>query len=191
MNTRNGGRSSRAGGLFLIVAACATAFVASGCATMAGRPTSPLTAKREVPGVVLCTSERTSGGGIRIIGQVDPGIYPITRAAIEYRIAGASEAPPTAPDATGRLALPGARSEQVKYQKGAKSVAYSIDADAVRNLRDKVIWYRWLVTYDRGGSPRIDATDVHRTSAEEAGLPRAVGAPGPDTSVALPVTRRR
>lgn len=183
--------STRSPGALIVVAMFASLVVAAGCATMAGRPSAPLDVKRENPGVVLSTSERTAAGGIRIIGRLDPGIHPITRASIEYRLAGPSDAPPTSPDPSGRLALAGARSEQVRYEKGSKEVVYAIDPRAVRNLGDKVIWYRWIITYNRGGSAKADVTDVLRTSAEEAGLPRSVTTPGPDTSVALPTTGRR
>jgi hypothetical protein len=99
--------------------------------------------------------------------------------------------PATADDSGKRLELAGARSQKVNYRKGAREVVYTIDADAARGLRGKVLWYRWIITYDKGGSARTDATEVHRTSLEEAGLPRAADAPGPDASVALPTTHRR
>ena len=173
----------------LLLLAAATGLV-SGCATMSGKQTSPLTTRREIPGVVLCMSERTAGGGIRIVGRVDPGIYPITGATLEYRVAGPSEDAPTAPDQGGGLMLAGARTAKVQYEKGSHEVAYTIEPGGMRNLGDKVLWYRWLLGYERG-SQRVDATEVHRTSADEAGLPRAPGSPGPDASVATPATTSR
>lgn len=159
----------------------------SGCATSmgAGSSAGPLSIKRDEPGVILCGSERT-GGGIRIVGKLNEGIYPITNVTLQYRLADRSDAPPAVP-VSGGLQLSEPRSAKGTYRKGSKEVSYSIDADAARSLRDKVLWYRWIVTYE-GGS---DATDIHRTSLDEAGLPRAPGTPGPDTSIALPVGRRR
>jgi len=176
----------------IVLAATVGAGLLSGCATMVGRPAPPLLAKREEPGVILCMSERVRGGGIRIVGKLNMGIYPITRAVLEYKIADVSDPVPATPDERGRaLVLTGARSTKVDYRKGSGDVSYTIDGDAARNLRGKVLWYRWLVTYQRGGSEGLEATEIHRTSVEEAGLPRDPGSPGPDSSVALPTTRRR
>ncbi len=160
----------------------------SGCATSMSGGTSagPLQVKRDEPGVILCASERT-GGGIRIVGKVNEGIYPITNVTLQYTLAGFSDAPPAVPGGSAGLQLTEPRSVKGSYRKGSKEVSYTIDGDAARVLRDKVIWYRWIVAYE-GGS---DATDIHRTSLEEAGLPRAVGTPGPDTSIALPSSARR
>lgn len=173
-----------------LLVAVLVAGMVSGCSTMAGRPTTALSIQRDEPGVVLCMSERTGGGGIRIIGKLETGVFAITRATIQYRTAGPSDAVPAAP-AGSRLELTGARSEKVAYRKGAGEVVFAIDADAARNLRGKVLWYRWIIEYDRNGSPFTDVSDIHRTSIEEAGVPRAASTPGPDTSVALPTTRRR
>lgn len=164
-------------------------FALSGCSTLVGRPASPLLAKRDEPGVVLCLSERTAGGGIRLVGRLETGIYPIRRAAIEYRTADVSAAVPAAPGEDGPLELTAARTEKVAVRSGAKEVVFDIGPDAARGLGDKVLWYRWIVEYDRNGSLRTDRTDIHRTSREEAGLPRAAGNPGPDASVAAPVKR--
>ncbi|HEY2774595.1 MAG TPA: hypothetical protein VGK20_11170 [Candidatus Binatia bacterium] len=161
----------------------------SGCTSMMGRPTSPLVVKREIPGVVLCMSERSDNGGLRIVGKVDPGIYPITKATIQYRLAGPSD-PVPADAVSGRLELAKPRSETVPYRKGSNQVSFSIDGEAVRALVGKVIWYRWTLEYSRGGSSGSDITEIHRTSLEEAGLPRAPYTPGPDASVA-PATHRR
>jgi hypothetical protein len=130
-------------------------------------------------------SERTSNGGIRIVGKLNKGIYPITGATIEYRSAGPSDAVPATADRT-RLELAGSRSEKVAYRKGADEVAFTISPENVRNLDGKVLWYRWTIAYDRGGSQKIEETEIHRTGADEAGLPRAADNLGPDASVALP-----
>lgn len=157
-----------------------------GCATsMSGGSAGPLQLKRDEPGVILCGSERT-GGGIRLVGKLHEGIYPITNVTLQYRLAGFSDAPPAVPG-QGGLQLTEPRTAKGVYRKGAKEVSYTIDGEAARSMRDKVLWYRWIVTYEGG----VDATDIHRTSLEEAGLPRATGTPGPDTSIALPVSRRR
>ena len=159
----------------------------AGCSTMTGQPAEPLQAKRDEPGVILCASERV-GGGIRIVGKLNEGIYPITSVTLEYRLAGFSEAVPATPGTSpGGLILTQPRTAKGTYRKGSKEVSYTIDADTARGLRDKVIWYRWLIGY--GG--KVDATTIHRTSLDEAGLPRAIGTPGPDTSVAQPTTSRR
>ena len=176
----------------VLVATSLAAGLVSGCTTLVGRPTAPLLAKREEPGVILCLSERVSGGGIRIIGKLNTGIYPITGATIEYRSAAVSDPMPATPDEDGRtLLLSNPRATKVNYRKGAGEVAFTIDGDAARGLRDKVLWYRWIIAYDRGGSTRTESTNIHRTSLEEAGLPRSAGSPGPDASVALPTTRSR
>jgi len=176
----------------IVLVATLAAGLLSGCTTMVGRPAPPLLAKREEPGVILCMSERVRGGGIRIVGKLNIGIYPITRAVLEYRITDVSDPVPTTPDESGRrLVLSGARASKVDYRKGSGDVSFTLDADAARNLRGKVLWYRWLVTYQRGGSEGIEVTEIHRTSLEEAGLPRDAGSPGPDSSVALPTSRRR
>jgi hypothetical protein len=156
---------------------------------MVGKPAEPLQVKRDEPGVVLCMSERV-GSGIRIVGKLNEGIYPVTRVTLEYRLADASDAVPAIPGpGTGGMQLTEPRTAKGTYRKGSKEVSYTID-DA-RSLRDKVIWYRWNIAYDRGGTEKIDATSIHRTSIDEAGLPRSIGTPGPDASVALPTTRRR
>jgi hypothetical protein len=173
-----------------IPAAMLAGFLASGCTSLVGRPATPLTIKREDPGIVLCQSERV-GGGIRLIGVLDKGIYPITRVTLEYKTASPSETAPTVTSPGGKLALANARAEKVAYRKGADEVSFTISADAARSLANKVLWYRWIVEYDRNGSMYNDVTDVHRTSIDEAGLPRSPGTPGPDSSVALPTTRRR
>ena len=159
----------------------------TGCAAGVGggRSAGSLEIRREQPGVVLCASERV-GGGIRIVGKLHEGIYPVTGVTLQYKLAGFSDAPPAAPG-EGGLQLTDARSAKGTYKKGSKEVSYTIDADAARSLRDKVIWYRWIIASEGG----TDATDIHRTSLDEAGLPRATGTPGPDTSIALPVSRRR
>lgn len=176
----------------IVLAASIAAGLLSGCSTLAGRPTLPLLAKRDEPGVILCMSERIRGGGIRIVGKLNAGIYPITRAVIEYRSADVSDPVPAAPDERGRkLVLSSPRATKVNYRKGAGEVSFTIDAEDARSLRGKVLWYRWLVTYQRGGGEGTEVTEIHRTSLEEAGLPRDPGAPGPDSSVALPTTRRR
>lgn len=169
-----------------LAAVLTLAGLASGCTQLVGRPAEPLLAKREEPGVVLCLSERTDGGGVRLLGRLNLGIYPIKRAAIEYKTAGVSDAVP-ATTVDGELELTGARTEKVAYRSGAADVAFDVSPEAARNLRDKVIWYRWIIEYDRGGSLRADRTAIHRTSLEEAGLPRAAGNPGPDASVVPPV----
>jgi len=156
---------------------------ANGCTQMAGRSAEPLLAKRDEPGVVLCLSERTGGGGMRLVGRLEQGIYPIKRASIEYKSAGVSDPVPAAPGERGELELTGARSEKVPYRGGASEVVFDIGPDAARGLRDKVLWYRWTIEYDRGGTLRADRTDIHRASLDEAGLPRAAGNPGPDASV--------
>ena len=192
---RGGGRAStrlRSGAHAAMLSIAVSVGLLSGCTAMVGRPTSPLTAKRDEPGVMLCMSERVSGGGIRIVGQLNPGIYPITGASIEYRSAGPSDAVPATSETGGKgLVLTGAHSEKVEYRKGAKTVTFTIGADAARNLRDKVLWYRWTIGYDRNGSPASEVSEIHRTSLEEAGLPRDAWNPGPDSSVALPSARRR
>jgi hypothetical protein len=163
------------------VALVAAGFLA-GCSTLVGRPTRPLLAKRDEPGVVLCLSQRSASGGIRLVGRLEPGIYPIRRAAIEYRTAAVSDAVPAVAGERGVLEL-GGRTEKVPYRAGMTEVTFDVGPDAARSLRDKVLWYRWIVEYDRGGSLRTDRTDIHRTSYDEAGLPRAAGNPGPDASV--------
>ncbi len=172
-----------------LIAAGLVASLLTGCSTMTGRPTSPLQTKRDEPGVVLCMSERIGGGGLRLIGKLEKGIYPITRATLQYRSVGPSDPVPAGNGEDG-LELTNARSEKVAYRKGADEVTFAIDADSARGLRGKVLWYRWIIEYDRNGSPRRDVTAIHRTSLEEAGLPRAAGTPGPDSSVGLPTTRR-
>lgn len=174
-----------------LVAAAVVAAMLAGCSTLSGRPATPLVSKRDEPGVVLCMSEQTSGGGIRIVGRFEKGIYPVTRVTLEYRTATPSDAAPTTVGPGGRLMLANARAERITYRKGSDEVSFSIAGDAARSLRGKVLWYRWIVEYDRNGSMYNDVTDVHRTSLEEAGLPRAPGSPGPDSSIALPTTRRR
>lgn len=166
-----------------VAALLSLATLAAGCTTLIGRPTSPLLAKRDEPGVVLCLSERTSSGGIRILGRLENGIYPIERVSIEYRTAGPSDPVPAMRGDDGKLDLNDARTEKVPYRKGSDSVAFDVSADAARSLGEKVIWYRWIVDYDRGGSTRSDRTDIHRTSVAEAGHPRSATSPGPDTSV--------
>lgn len=173
----------------LAFAACCTGLLLGGCTTLIGRPTSPLLAKRDEPGVVLCLSQRTAGGGIRLVGRMEAGIYPVTRVAIEYRTAEVSAAVPAAPGEDGPFELVDARREKVATRSGAKEVTFDIGPDAARGLGDKVVWYRWIVEYDRGGSLRTDRTAIHRTSAAEAGLPRAAANPGPDASVAPSVRR--
>jgi hypothetical protein len=167
----------------LVLALC-LAGLTSGCATgmSGGGSAGPLAIQRDEPGVILCGSERT-GGGIRLVGKLHEGIYPITNVTLQYRLADFSDAPPAAPG-SGGLQLTTPRTAPGTYRKGSKEVSYSIAAE---HLRGKVIWYRWLVSYSGG----VDATDIHRTSLDEAGLPRAAGTPGPDTSIALPVSRRR
>lgn len=161
--------------------------VLGGCA--ATKP--PALSSRKEPAVVLCTSERTDGGGLRIVGRLDPGIYPITRTAIEYTIAEASEAPPVSPDESGkRYLLTGSRTEAVSWRKGSNDLPYTIPADSLRRLAGKVVWYRWLVEYEGPGTGSTE-TDVHRTSVEEAGLPRSASTPGPDGSIAMPASRKK
>ncbi|HXC52838.1 MAG TPA: hypothetical protein VN634_18275 [Candidatus Limnocylindrales bacterium] len=163
--------------------------IASGCSTMGtgGRPAAPLTIKHDEPTIIECMSERTDSGGLRLIGKLDPGIYPITRATLEYRTAGPSDAPPTVPAPSGGLALASPRSEKVAYRKGADEIVFNVEGDAARSLRGKVLWYRWILEYGSSSN----ATDVYRTSLEEAGVPRSATTPGPDSSVALPSGRRR
>jgi hypothetical protein len=162
-----------------------TAGLSAGCTagSMAGRPAGPLQVQREEPGVILCASERTSGG-VRLVGKLHEGAYPITNVQLQYRLAGFSDAPPTIAAGSTGLQLAEPRTTAATYRKGSKEVSYTVDAG---HLRGKVLWYRWLVSYSGG----VDATDIHRTSLDEAGLPRAAGTPGPDTSIALPVSRRR
>jgi len=191
MNTRSTFHTATAARSSMVATALALSVLA-GCTTMAGRPAEPLLVKRETPGVVLCQSARSSDGGIRIIGKLEKGIYPITRATIQYKIATPSDSVPATVTAGGKsLELMGGRSEKVAYRKGADEVVFGVDPDAARGLRGKVLWYRWIIEYDRGGSVRLDATDLHRTSLEEAGLPRSAGSPGPDSSVGLPSSTRR
>lgn len=174
------------------VLALAATLLTTGCTTLIGRSTQPLLAKRDEPGVELCLSERTDRGGIRIVGRLNQGIYPITRASIQYRTAGASDPVPATTADNGRdLVLVGPRTEKVAYRKGATEVSFTVDPEAARALGDKVIWYRWIIDYDRGGSPRTEATAIHRTSVAEAGLPRATAEPGPDSSVVMPGARQR
>ncbi|MFN2376456.1 MAG: hypothetical protein ABR538_07955 [Candidatus Binatia bacterium] len=173
-----------------LLAAAAAASLLAGCSTLAGKPAAPLLAKREEPGVVLCMSQR-AGAGLRLVGQLNQGIYPITRATVQYRIADVSDPVPASTEAGDGFQLTNARSTKVPYRKGADEVVFTVDGDAARALRDKVLWYRWIITYDRGGSERTDVTAIHRTSLAEAGLPRAAGRLGPDMSVAQPTTRRR
>ncbi len=172
-----------------LVAGALLAAALSGCSTMTGKQAEPLSIQRDEPGVILCQSERAAGG-IRLVGRLNVGIYPITRVTLEYRIADASD-PVPAVNENGRLTLSGPRTDRGQYRKGAEEVSYAIDANAARALQGKVLWYRWVISYDRGGSVRTDATAIHRTSLDEAGLPRAPGNPGPDSSVALPVSARR
>jgi hypothetical protein len=170
----------------LVLALCLIGL--SGCATSSmtgGGSAGPLQIARDEPGVILCASERV-GGGIRIVGKLNEGIYPITNVTLQYKLAGFSDAPPALPG-QGGLQLTEPRTAKGSYRKGSKEVSYVIDADAARSLRDKVFWYRWVVTYQGG----VDVTAIHRTSLEEAGLPRSAGTPGPDSSIALPVSRRR
>ena len=173
---------------FAVTAVLLATAISSGCSTMgAGRPAPPLTIRHDEPTIVVCLSERTENGGLRLVGKLDPGIYPVTRAMLEYRTAGPSDAPPTVTAPGGGLTLAAARSEKVAYRKGADEVVFNIEGDAARSLRGKVLWYRWIVEYGSGST----ATDIHRTSLEEAGVPRSATTPGPDTSIALPSARRR
>lgn len=175
-----------------ILVAALSAGLLAGCGAMSGKAAPPLLAKREIPGVILCMSQRTVGGGLRLVGKVDPGIYPITRATIEYRSAGVSDAVPAVVDPSSkRFELTGSRSEPVKYARGSSEVVFVVSPQNARTLQGKSLWYRWTLTYDKGGSMRTDQTEIHRTSLEEAGVPRDVGALGPDASVALPVARKR
>lgn len=173
-----------------LLAAAAAASLLAGCSTLAGKPAAPLLAKREEPGVVLCMSQR-AGAGLRLVGRLNQGIYPITRATVQYRIADVSDAVPATSEGGRGLELLSPRSTKVPYRKGADEVVFTVDGDAARALRGKVLWYRWIIAYDRGGSERTDVTAIHRTSLDEAGLPRAAGNPGPDMSVAEPTKRRR
>lgn len=173
-----------------LLAAAAAASLLGGCSTLVGKPAAPLLAKREEPGVMLCMSQR-AGAGLRLVGRLNQGIYPITRATVQYRIADVSDPVPASTAEGDGLQLVNARSTKVPYRKGADDVVFTIDGDAARALGDKVLWYRWIITYDRGGSERTDVTAIHRTSLPEAGLPRAAGRPGPDMSVVQPTTRRR
>ena len=103
----------------LLATVVATAMLA-GCSTMVGQPTEPLQVKRDEPGVVLCMSER-AGGGIRLVGKLNEGIYPITKVTLEYRLAGVSDAVPAiAGESTGGLQLTEPRSAKGSYRKGAK-----------------------------------------------------------------------
>lgn len=174
---------------FRLVLALAAAAALSGCTTLVGVPAEPLSIQRDEPGVVLCQSAR-AGGGIRLVGKLNVGIYPITRVTLEYRVADASDSVPATTEG-GRLVLSNPRTDRGQYRKGAEEVSYAIDANAARALEGKVLWYRWILTYDRNGSARTEATPIHRTSLDEAGLPRAPGNPGPDSSVAPPVAVRR
>jgi hypothetical protein len=174
-----------------MAAVAVTMALLSGCTALAGRPASPLTIKHEEPTIVLCMSQRTSDGGLRLIGKLDPGIHPVMRATLEWRTAAPEDAPPTIAGAGGRLVLATPRSEKVTYRKGANEVAYEVGGDGARSLRGKVLWYRWILEYTSGGSAYNTVTDVHRTSLEEAGQPRSAGTPGPDSSVAPATTRRR
>jgi hypothetical protein len=175
-----------------VVLALAASMLTAGCSTLVSRSTRPLLARRDEPGVELCLSKRTDHGGIRIIGRLNQGIYPVTRATIQYRTAGVSDPVPATTADNGRdMVLVSPRSEKVAYRKGSPEVSFTVDPEAARALGDKVIWYRWIIDYDQGGSARSQITAIHRTSVEEAGLPRAAGEPGPDSSVALPGARRR
>ena len=167
-----------------LIAAALAATLAAGCSTMmVGRPAASLTLKHDDPRIVECLSERTENGGLRLIGKLEDGIYPVSRATLEYRTAGPSDAAPTAVASGGGMALANARSEKVAYRKGADAVVFDIEGDGARSLRGKVLWYRWVLEYDRGGSPYKNVTDVYRASLEEAGVPRSATTPGPDSSI--------
>jgi hypothetical protein len=172
-----------------LVAALLSAAVASGCGAtrQAAAPSV-----RTDPAIVLCSSQRSPDGGIRLVAFVEPGIYPITRAAIEYRTGEPGDLPPTMPDATGKdIQLAGARSDAAPYDKGSREIPYRIGPAAVRDLGNKVIWYRWSLEYDRNGKPSAVHSPIHRSSALEAGLPRAPDVLGPDASIALPDVFKR
>jgi len=173
----------------ILAAGLLSAAVASGCAATRQAVAPPV---RTDPAIVLCSSQRSSDGGIRLVALVEPGIYPITRAAIEYRTADPGELPPTMPDASGKgVQLAGARSDAAPYDKGSREIPYRIGPAAVRDLGNKVIWYRWSLEYDRNGKPSVVHSPIHRSSALEAGLPRASDVLGPDASIALPDTLKR
>jgi len=172
-----------------LVAVFLSVAVASGCAAtrQAAAPTV-----RTDPAIVLCSSQRSPDGGIRLVAFVEPGIYPITRAAIEYRTGEPGDLPPTMPDATGKgIQLAGARSDTAPYDKGTREIPYRIKTTTVHDLKNKVIWYRWSLEYDRNGKSITVHSPIHRSSALEAGLPRAPDVLGPDASIALPDVLKR
>lgn len=168
------------------LAALVVAALTAGCSAMPGRPPGTALMKRDEPSVVLCTSERTADGGIRLIGRLETGKYPISGAEIEYRTAEASDPPPVT--TSGReFELSGATKRKGEFSKSEPVVTFTIAPDAARRLGDKVVWYRWTVLYGSGSA----RTAVHRTSVAEAGLPRAANEPGPDSSVAPGTARGR
>lgn len=187
MNTNTSASPSRPS-LRPFVAAALLAAMTAGCSAMPGRGAGVALSRRDEPSVVLCLSQRTSGGGLRLVGRVETGTFPILGAQVEYRTADPSDPPPAATEG-GEFELTGARTQKVDVRKGAEDVSFSIDPEAARRLGDKVIWYRWTIRYGRGGGERASRTAIHRTSLEEAGVPRDPSQPGPDSSVA-PLARR-
>ena len=160
--------------------------LAAGCATLIGRHVDPLATRRAEPHVELCLSERLSGGGMRLLGRMEPGKYRVTNVRLEYRIASPSSAPPVEDAGGRRLRLLSPRTAKVEWRAERGEVVFGVEGDAARSLAGKVLWYRWVVEYDRDGSPRQEATSVHRASLDEAGLPRDPFSPGPDSSIAPP-----
>lgn len=160
--------------------------VALGTTACAASRTQPSTLKE--PAVALCSSRRDADGGLTIIAAVQIGLYPVVASRVEYRVAAPSDPPPIAVDEEGtELALQSPTTESVSPARESGEIAFRVSPAAVRGLGDKLLWYRWILTYDRNGSERTLASAIHRTSAAEAGLPRAADVAGPDASVALPL----
>ncbi|HYC56310.1 MAG TPA: hypothetical protein VEL28_15345 [Candidatus Binatia bacterium] len=132
--------------------------------------------------------------GLRIAARLDAGTYKFTDVSISIATADAGDPAPLTVNADGKQVLASTSTEKGRYDAKEEEVEFTIGRGGLGKIGRKVVWYRWNIRFDKGGGePSLVQSPIYRTSRDEAGLPRASSAPGPDTALQLggPAAKKR
>ena len=169
------------------LAALAFAIFASGCAATSPQSQNGFMPTKRAAGphdpIILLGYSQMTGDGLRIAAKIDPGTYPLKDVAVSIATTDAGDPAPTTIDETGKPALAATSTEKGRFDSKDEEIEFTIGRGGLAKIKDRVVWYRWTVRYDRDGTLRMLQSPIFRTSRDEAGLPRAAEQPGPDVSI--------
>ncbi|HYC00539.1 MAG TPA: hypothetical protein VEC57_15505 [Candidatus Limnocylindrales bacterium] len=162
----------------------------SGCAAGTTPQPTSLIGSAKISGphdpIVLLGYSHMTSNGLRIAAKLDAGTYRFTDVSISIATADAGDPAPYTMSPEGKAMLAATSTEKGRFDPKEEEVEFTIGRGGLGKIGNKVVWYRWTIRFDRDGEIGTVQSPIYRTSRDEAGLPRAATAPGPDISVVPP-----